>query len=82
MRVLKGVKIMRVDVNRLKGNIVAQGMTQEALAKAIGIDAATFSRKMKCSGLAFTVGQMHKMVDVLKIPSEEAAHIFLSENSQ
>lgn len=73
---------MRVDVNKLKGNIAEKGMTQEAVAKAIGIDAGTFSRKMKCDGLAFTVGQMHQIVDILDITPSEAAHIFLAENSQ
>jgi len=73
---------MRVDINRLKGSIAARGMTQEAVAKAIGIDNSTFIRKMKCEGVAFSVGQMHKLVDVLAISPEEAAAIFLANNSQ
>ena len=51
---------MRVDTNRLKGSIAANGMTQEAVAHAIGIDNSTFCRKMKCDGVTFSVGQMHK----------------------
>jgi len=73
---------MRVDINRLKGSIAARGMTQESVAKAIGIDNSTFIRKMKCEGVAFSVGQMHKLVDVLAISPEEAAAIFLASNSQ
>lgn len=73
---------MRVDVDRLKGSIVARGMTQEAVAHAIGVDNSTFCRKMKCDGIAFSVGQMHKLVDLLKITPEEAMQIFLCENSQ
>lgn len=73
---------MHVDINRLKGSIAASGMTQEAVARAIGVDNSTFIRKMKCQGVAFSVGQMHKLVDVLAISPEEAAHIFLCSNSQ
>ena len=74
--------MMQVDINKLKGSIAASGMTQEAVAKAIGIDNSTFIRKMKCNGLAFSIGQMHQLVDVLSISKAEAADIFLHENSQ
>lgn len=72
---------MTVDTKRLKGCMAAQGMTQEAVAKAIGVDNSTFIRKMKCEGLAFSVGQMHKIVEVLHIGREDAAAIFLAQNS-
>ena len=73
--------MMRVDINRLKGKFAACGMTQEEVAKAIGVDNSTFIRKMKCDGVAFSVGQMHKLVDVLVMSPEEAATIFLASNS-
>ena len=68
---------MHVDINGLKGSIAASGMTQEAVAKAIGIDNSTFIRKMKCQGAAFSVGQMHQLADVLDLSPEKAASIFL-----
>lgn len=73
---------MQVDVNRLRGCIAASGMSQAQLAEKIGVDNSTFIRKMKNNGLAFSVGQMHKIVDVLSLSSEEASRIFLFENSQ
>ncbi len=73
---------MQVDTNKLRGCIASSGMTQEAVAKAIGVDNSTFIRKMKCNGLAFSIGQMHKLVAVLSISPSEAASIFLAENSQ
>ena len=73
---------MRVDTNRLKGCMAAKGMTQEAVAKAIGVDNSTFIRKMKCDGLAFSIGQMHQIVEVLDIGRDDAAAIFLAQNSQ
>lgn len=73
---------MHVDVHRLKGSIVASGMTQEAVARAIGIDNSTFIRKMKSEGIAFSVGQMHKLADVLSLTPEETIRIFLNDDSQ
>lgn len=73
---------MQVNVNMLRESIAEKGMTQEAVAKAIGVDNSTFIRKMKSDGLSFSVGQMHKIVDVLSISKTRATDIFLSENSQ
>lgn len=73
---------MQVNINALRKSITEKGMTQESVAKAIGVDASTFTRKMKSEGLSFSIGQMHKIVDVLSISKEQATDIFLSENSQ
>lgn len=73
---------MQVDVSALKKSISEKGMTQESVAKAIGVDASTFIRKMKSEGLSFSIGQMHKLVDVLSISKDQATAIFFSENSQ
>ena len=71
------VRKMYVDVNRLRGFIAARGMTQQAVAHAIGVNNSTFIRKMKCNGEAFSVCQMHMLADILKLSPEEAADIFL-----
>lgn len=73
---------MQVDVNRLKGYIVASGKTQEQIAKEIGVDNSTFIRKMKNKGVSFSVGQMHQLVEILKMPIPVASEIFLFTNSQ
>lgn len=68
---------MHTDMAKLRGKIAEKSMTQEEVAAKIGIDSSTFSRKMKADGLSFTVGQMHKIVDVLSISPDEAIKIFL-----
>lgn len=73
---------MQVDINRLKGCIAASGMSQAQVAEKIGVDNSTFIRKMKNNGLTFSVGQIHKIVDVLSMSPAEASRIFLFENSQ
>ena len=68
---------MRVDTNALCNKISQARTTKEEFASKIGMDPSTFHRKMKADGLAFTVGQMHKIVDVLGLNAEEAKSIFL-----
>ena len=72
---------MKVDVARLKGTIVTKGMTQGELSQGMDIDESTFSRKLKTLGNSFTVGEMHKIVELLDLTADEAKHIFLAENS-
>lgn len=70
---------MRVDIDLLKKSIAASGKTKETVAKELGIDYSTFSRKMNSDALAFSVGQMHKMVDVLSLSADQAKSIFFAQ---
>ena len=69
---------MRVDTKRLRGAITSAGYTQERLSEALSIDKSTFSRKMQSAGLSFSIGEMHKMVDILGLSNTEASEIFLA----
>lgn len=68
---------MRTDMDKLRGKIAECGMKNEEVASSLGMNPSTFYRKMKANGLAFTVGQMQKMVEVLHMSSDEARQIFL-----
>lgn len=54
-----------VDTNKLRGCIVANGMTQEEVAKDLGITPKTFSLKMKKK--VFGSDEIEKMIVLLKI---------------
>ena len=69
---------MTCNISLLRGKIVEKGVSQEQLSEKLGISPSTFTRKMKSQGLAFTVGQMHKIVDFLQLTPSEAQKIFLS----
>lgn len=73
---------MSTNIELLRGKMAERKMSPEDMAREIGVDASTFYRKMKADGVTFTVGQMHKIVDVLHLSREEAASIFLWKNSQ
>lgn len=68
---------MSTNMEALRTKMSSLNISNEDMAKQIGVDASTFYRKMKSDGLNFTVGQMHKIVEVLSLTSEEAATIFL-----
>ena len=54
-----------VDSNKLRGCIVANGKTQEWVAKSIGITPKTFYMKMK-KGI-FGIDEIEKMIELLDI---------------
>lgn len=68
---------MKTNVSKLKGKIVEVNTTQEAIADLIGIDRTTFYRKMKSDGKSFTIGEVHKLVQVIPLTPQEAIEIFL-----
>ncbi len=51
--------------NLLRAEMVKSGMTQEKVAKAIGMSTSTFSRKMK-NGV-FGTDEAEKMINLLEI---------------
>lgn len=63
-----------IDVNTLKGVIVAKGYTQQDIAKVLGIAPKTFYLKMKRG--VFGSDEMEKMIETLDI--ENPASIFFA----
>ena len=54
-----------VDINRLKGVIVTNGLTQEDVAKHLEMSTKTFYLRMKKG--VFGSDEIEKMIDFLKI---------------
>ena len=59
-----------IDVNALKGVIVAKGFTQQDVAEKIGISPKTFYKKMKKG--VFGSDEMETMIDMLSIENPSA----------
>lgn len=69
---------MTVDVDSLKAKIREKGLTVAVFARETGMNPSTFYRKLATNGLDFTVGQMHKAVEVLSLTKNDAVLIFLA----
>lgn len=62
------------DVNKLRGKIAENGMTQRQVAQRLGVTEATFSRKMKTG--QFGLDEAQRLIDLLSI--EHPADIFFA----
>lgn len=65
-----------MNVNKLKGKIVENGLSVEKLADIIGIDRSSLYRKLNNSD-KFTIGEASRIKDALKLSGAEAYEIFL-----
>lgn len=64
-----------INANLIRAKIVENGMTQEQVAKEMGISAKTFSIKMNTG--KFGLHEADKMIQILKI--EEPAKYFFTQ---
>lgn len=69
---------MMVDVSMLREKIDAKGISIQEFSKEMGINPSTFYRKLETDGLHFTIGQMHKAVELLALSKSDAVQIFLA----
>ncbi len=70
---------MGINVSLLKQRLEKESISPDQLAKKIGIDRATFYRKLKAGGVKFTVGEVLKMIDALNLSDADAILIFFRE---
>ena len=68
-----------VNVNKLKGKIVERGMSIIELASKIGIDKATFYRKLNTNGETFLIKEADAIAKELNLTYEEVQSIFFSQ---
>lgn len=68
-----------VNIQRLKGKIVEEGLTQKDLAKFIGIDRSTFYRKIKDKGRTFNIDEVSKIISTLNLNNADAIDIFFND---
>lgn len=69
-----------VNLNKLRGKIVENGLNIADLSKKIGIDKATFYRKLNGNGENFSIREVNSMVRELNMKRNEAMDIFFDEN--
>ena len=63
-----------MNVQKLKGKIVENGMNVETFAKKIGVARTSIYRKLNNS--QFTIGEVRKIKETLGLSNEEAIAIF------
>lgn len=68
-----------VNINKLKGKIVEQGMNVENLAREIGVDKSTLYRKLQKKGETITIKEANLIRKALNLSGEEVIAIFFSD---
>ena len=69
-----------MNIAKLKGIMVENGLTQDELARRIDMDRSTLNRRLK-TGESFTIGEANRITMVLNLSKEDAMDIFLPELS-
>ena len=69
-----------VNINKLKGKIVEQGMNIEELAREIGVNKSTLYRKIQNKGETITIKEANLIRKVLNLSGEEVIAIFFSDH--
>lgn len=64
-----------VNSNKIKGRIVELGLTQNDLAKALGIATPTISQKIN-NVRSMSLDEAFAIADILKIPDEQFREYF------
>lgn len=67
-----------VNVNKLKGKIVENGLTVEKLADMIEMERSTLYRKLAKKGETFTIKEANLIAKALKLTVDEANSIFFA----
>lgn len=68
-----------VNINKLKGKIIENGLTVETLADKIGIDRSTLYRRISSEGGDFSIKEADKIVSILGLTCEDANAIFFNQ---
>lgn len=68
-----------VNINKLKGKIVENGLTIEGLADLINIDRSTLYRKISHKGETFTIKEANIIAQTLRLTADEVNAIFFSQ---
>lgn len=65
-----------INVNKLRGKIVENGLNMSTLAIELEIDRSTLYRKVNSEGDKLTIKEANKIVEILNLDSQEAMAIF------
>lgn len=68
------------DKMKLRGKLAELGISQEALAKAIGISYVSMSNKIN-GNKEFTLKEVYAIAKTLKLTDEEIIRIFIGERA-
>ena len=67
-----------VNIQRLREALAAKNIKVDSAAQAIGMNPSTFYRRLQRDGVKFTVDEVQKLSDLLKLSAKDLNAIFFS----
>lgn len=68
-----------VNINKLKGKMVELELNADELSEKIGMDRATFYRRLSANGQTFSIKEADAISKVLGLTRNEVNEIFFSQ---
>jgi len=68
-----------VNINKLRGRIIENGLNVETLAGLIGIDRATLYRRLNDGGETFLIKEVSEISRVLNLSNDDINAIFFAQ---
>ncbi len=68
---------MPIATEQVKHRIRDLGLTVKEVSSELNIDESTYYRKMAGEGSAFSIGQVQRLAELLRLSKQEAREIFL-----
>lgn len=69
-----------MNSNLLKGEIRAKAMTQENIARSIGVSLSRFNAKLNgTNGAEFSLGEVRSIKSILGLSAEQVDNIFFEQ---
>ena len=68
-----------VNVNKLKAKMVENGINVDEISDMIGVDRATFYRRLANNGETFSIKEADMIINVLNLTKDEVNSIFFSQ---
>lgn len=68
-----------VNVNKLRGRIVENGLSIESLAEKTGISRDTLYRRLSRGGVDFTISEADRIAKALSLTAGELNEIFFAQ---
>lgn len=79
MRMIKKGGERMVNINKLRGKIIENGLSVKDLADNLEMDRSTLYRKMNSEGDTLTISDAEKISKILNLTLEEVNSIFFSD---
>ena len=71
--------VKAINTELLRQKMKEKSIGPDEVSKMMGIDRATFYRKLKAGGIKFTLAEIQRMIAALGLSDSEAVQIFFTE---